>query len=66
MASYNQQCPELLPNLFEAYKMVEDDDFHHYVMIRKSLWEDGTYQPTPGAIMTLMENTYKMRVETGT
>jgi hypothetical protein len=66
MASYNQVFPERLPNLFEAYKMIEDEDFHHYVMIRKSLWEDGTYQPTPQSIMTLMEKPFKMKVERGT
>jgi hypothetical protein len=66
MASYNENCPELLVNLFDAYCTINDTDFRQYIMVKRGLWEDGAYSPTPEGIMQLVENNYKLRLQNGT
>jgi hypothetical protein len=66
LALYNENCPELLLNLFDAYCTIDDSDFHAYILNKRTNWEDGTYYPTVTSIMMLVENNYKMRVQNGT
>jgi hypothetical protein len=64
--SYGKQYPELILNLFDAYKKVKDHQFATYIMVTRFgyIAAPDTYQPR--TLMNGVENLYKMQVQAGT
>jgi hypothetical protein len=64
--SYGQTYPELIINLFKAYKQIEDREFSTYIMVTRI-----GYNANPNAyqsrnLMEGVKNNYKLAVEAGT
>jgi hypothetical protein len=64
--SYGKEYPELILNLFEAYQKVEDKEFSTYIMVTRFGYVAAPNTYEPRALMSGVENLYKMRVQAGT
>ena len=65
MAAYSQKHDELLVNLFQAYAVVNDEEFREYIRGKRHSYEDGGTL-TENTLMVNAENHFDMRVEAGT
>jgi hypothetical protein len=64
---YNgKDYPELLLNLFDAYKKVKDKQFATYIMVTRFGYVSAPDTYIPRTLMNGVVNLYKMRVQTGT
>jgi hypothetical protein len=64
--SYGQAYPELILNLFKAYKLIEDKEFSTFIMITRYGYIANPNGYNPRTLMEGVENDYKIRVESGT
>jgi hypothetical protein len=63
---YGQAYPELIINLFKAYKQIEDNEFSTYVMITRFGYNTNPDAYQSRTLMEGVENTFKLAVEAGT
>ena len=59
-----EESNELLTNLFQAYKMCNDDPFIRYIESKENDYDDGE-AITPQALMATAGNKYQVRVDKG-
>ena len=60
-----EQCPDLLINLFSAYRTVEEADFKDYIRLQYTFYLDGKADFEVEELMEVAANQYKMLVENG-
>ena len=61
-----EQCPDLLVNLFTAYRTVQEVDFKDYMKLQYTFYIDGKADFEVEELMEVAANQYKMLVESGT
>jgi hypothetical protein len=64
--SYNQTYPEIVSNLFKAYKIIEEREFATYIMITRHGYQANPLAYQPRLLMEGVENHYKLAIEAGT
>jgi hypothetical protein len=64
--SYGQAYPELIINLFKAYKQIEDREFLTYNMVTRFGYNANPTAYQARTLMEGVENNYKLAVEAGT
>ena len=64
LTSRGQESQELLHNLFQAYKMCNDEPFVRYIEAKEKDYDDGELV-TPEEIMLVAGNKYQTRVDKG-
>jgi len=62
LRSVDETCDDLINGLFEAYQTASDSTFVDYVKQKEILWEEGTLNVNPAALMKLAEDNYKNRI----
>jgi hypothetical protein len=64
--SYSQTYPEVILNLFKAYKQIEEREFATYIMITRHGYNANPAAYQPRTLMETVENHYKLAIESGT
>lgn len=64
--SYSQVYPEVILNLFKAYKQIEEREFSTYIMITRHGYNANPMAYQPQTLMETVENHYKLAIESGT
>ena len=63
LAARGENSTDLLVNIIEAYKSVQDKDFHEYISGKESRHDDGELELTVATIMQLAVDRYKILVD---
>ena len=61
-----EECPDLLINLFAAYRTIQETDFKDYMRLQHTLYIDGKVDFEVEELMEVASNQYKMLIESGT
>jgi hypothetical protein len=60
---YDQKYPEIVSNLFKAYKLIEEREFATYIMITRHGYNANPMAYQPRILMEGVENHYKLALE---